>query len=81
MHKVAMLLMQNTTLHNNLDAFAIGMFISVVPNRKSNPTILLRETYREDGKVGHGSWVFPPVDSADPFVSSLGPALPREVPE
>jgi hypothetical protein len=27
------------------------MFISVVPNRKSTPTILLRETYREDGKV------------------------------
>jgi len=27
------------------------MFISVVPNRNSNPTILLRETYREDGKV------------------------------
>ena len=27
------------------------MFISVVPNRKSTPTILLRETYREDGQV------------------------------
>jgi len=27
------------------------MFISVVPNRNSNPTVLLRETYREDGKV------------------------------
>ena len=27
------------------------MFISVVPNRKSTPSILLRETYREDGKV------------------------------
>jgi transposase len=27
------------------------MFIAVVPNRKSKPTILLRETYREDGKV------------------------------
>jgi len=29
----------------------MGMFIAVVPNRKSRPTILLRETYREDGKV------------------------------
>lgn len=27
------------------------MFISVVPNRNSPPAILLRETYREDGKV------------------------------
>lgn len=27
------------------------MFITVVPNRKSNPTILLRETRRENGKV------------------------------
>jgi len=27
------------------------MFISVVPNRKSNATILLRETYREYGHV------------------------------
>ena len=27
------------------------MFISVVPNRNSTPTILLRETYREDGRV------------------------------
>lgn len=29
----------------------MGMFIAVVPNRKSRPTILLRETYREGGKV------------------------------
>lgn len=29
----------------------MGMFIAVVPNRKSRPTILLRETFREDGKV------------------------------
>lgn len=43
--------MQNTTLHSEIDAYIVGMFISVVPNRKSNPTILLRETYREDGKV------------------------------
>jgi transposase len=27
------------------------MFITVVPNRNSNPAILLRETYREDGNV------------------------------
>ena len=27
------------------------MFISVIPNRNSPPAILLRETYREDGKV------------------------------
>ena len=29
----------------------MDMFIAVVPNRKSRPTILLRETFREDGKV------------------------------
>lgn len=29
----------------------MGMFIAVVPNRKSRPTILLCETFREDGKV------------------------------
>ena len=27
------------------------MYIEAVPNRKSKPTILLREAYREDGKV------------------------------
>ena len=27
------------------------MFIEVVPNRKSPPAVLLRESYREDGKV------------------------------
>lgn len=27
------------------------MFITTVPNRNSNPTILLRESYREEGKV------------------------------
>ncbi len=27
------------------------MFVARIPNRKSNPTILLRESYREDGKV------------------------------
>jgi transposase len=27
------------------------MFITTVPNRNSNPTVLLRESYREDGKV------------------------------
>ena len=27
------------------------MFIEIVPNRTSPPAILLRESYREDGKV------------------------------
>jgi hypothetical protein len=27
------------------------MYIEVVPNRDSNPCILLRESYRRDGKV------------------------------
>ncbi len=27
------------------------MYITAVPNRGSNPTILLRESFREDGKV------------------------------
>jgi transposase len=29
----------------------VAMHIESVPNRKSNPTILIRESYREDGKV------------------------------
>ena len=29
----------------------VAMHIERVPNRKSNPTILIRESYREDGKV------------------------------
>jgi len=33
------------------NAYIVVMFISVVPNRNSSPAILLRETYREDGKV------------------------------
>ena len=32
-------------------AYNIVMFVTRVPNRKSRPTILLRESYREDGKV------------------------------
>ena len=27
------------------------MYITIVKNRNSNPTILLRESYRQDGKV------------------------------
>jgi hypothetical protein len=27
------------------------MFVARIPNRKSKPTILLRESYREGGKV------------------------------
>ena len=27
------------------------MYVTIVPNRGSPPAILLRETYREDGKV------------------------------
>ena len=29
----------------------VVMHIDIVPNRNSNPTILLRESYREGGKV------------------------------
>ena len=29
----------------------VGMYIATVPNRTSPPAILLREGYREDGKV------------------------------
>ena len=29
----------------------VAMYVSAVPNRGSKPTILLRESYREDGKV------------------------------
>ena len=31
--------------------YIIGMYIANIPNRKSPPAILLRESYREDGKV------------------------------
>lgn len=31
--------------------YIVIMFITTVPNRNSNPTILLRESYREGGKV------------------------------
>ena len=43
--------MQNTTHRKVNRWYSVVMFISVVPNRTSPPTILLRETYREDGKV------------------------------
>ena len=29
----------------------VAMYIDIVPNRNSKPAILLRESYREDGKV------------------------------
>ena len=29
------------------------MHVATIPNRKSPPTYLLRETYREDGKAKH----------------------------
>jgi hypothetical protein len=32
-------------------AYNVAMFVARIPNRKSRPTILLRESYREDGKV------------------------------
>ncbi len=31
--------------------YHIAMYVETVPNRNSPPAILLRETYREDGKV------------------------------
>ena len=31
------------------------MHVASIPNRKSPPTYLLRETYREDGKVKHNT--------------------------
>jgi transposase len=37
--------------NNALFAFIVGMYIARVPNRKSRPAILLRESYREGGKV------------------------------
>jgi len=37
--------------NNELVAFIVGMYIARIPNRKSRPAILLRESYREDGKV------------------------------
>jgi transposase len=37
--------------NNALCGFIVGMYIARVPNRKSRPAILLRESYREGGKV------------------------------
>jgi transposase len=37
--------------NNALFGFIVGMYIARVPNRKSRPAILLRESYREGGKV------------------------------
>jgi len=37
--------------YNDLKYIFIAMYIESVPNRSSRPTILLRESYREDGKV------------------------------
>jgi len=34
-----------------LNCYYMSMFIDIVPNRKSPPAILLRESYREDGKA------------------------------
>jgi len=31
--------------------YYVGMYVTTVPNRKSPPAILLRESYRQDGKV------------------------------
>ena len=31
--------------------YNVGMFVATIPNRNSKPTILLRESYREGGKV------------------------------
>ena len=36
------------------------MYIAKVPNRSSPPTYLLRESYREDGKVENGPWPISP---------------------
>ena len=32
-------------------AYNVGMYIAKVPNRNSPPSYLLRESYRENGKV------------------------------
>mgnify|MGYP001825296378 CR=1 FL=1 len=32
-------------------SYYVGMYISRIPNRSSPPAILLRESYREEGKV------------------------------
>jgi transposase len=37
--------------NNALLGFIVGMYIARIPNRKSRPAILLRESYREGGKV------------------------------
>lgn len=34
----------------------VGMYITTVPNCKSPPAILLRESYREGGKVKSRTW-------------------------
>ena len=31
--------------------YTVGMYVAVVPNRNSPPAVLLRESFRQDGKV------------------------------
>ena len=41
----------NSLARHGLHVYWVGMYIATVPNRGSPPALLLREGYREDGKV------------------------------
>ena len=52
----------------------VGMHIHVIPNRNSKPAILLRESYREDGKVKKrtlGNLSHFPIDQVDTLSRAL----------
>ena len=48
--KVARILIVGLELRNK-SVSCVGMYIATIPNRGSTPAILLREGYREGGKV------------------------------
>ncbi len=65
------------------------MYVAVVPNRNSPPAILLRESYREDGKVRNRTlknlsdwpaWPRPPIRSRSSALSRMATPPPSSAP-
>src|SRR5512132_295716 len=46
-----MYLLLGTLIHTAITAILVGMYVARVPNRGSPPAVLLRESYREGGRV------------------------------
>lgn len=67
-------------------AYLVGMYIATVPNRNSPPAILLRESFRENGKVRNrtlanlSTWPVEKIEALRQVLKgnlSAGPALPE----